>query len=1408
MTSKAEFDKARSVLQEKRERFDKDPEIWGIFDEIRTVFDTAEPWSFLNEIIQNSVDVGAKNIRMSVGDNTVELQHDGTDPLNSGAVQGLCGFALSTKGLDSVGFMGIGFKSFTGFFESVTVSDDGISFLLQAPFKGKQVDIKELYSPKWESQPLDRHTGMTTAFRFQRPKGRAISKFSEVPDSIDLMDLAVIGSGSNSLETLRIDNYEFRINNEGNNVISVTASQDSDEIKKMHFLVLDAVVSLDEEATEEMKTRRRKMVRDEDRNVKTITRTVRLLKELDAEIGGDGTLQKVKPKKMDSGKMFCLVSLGHDFPFNIGIDSDWLMNSERTKLRPEHEAGSWHRQLLSALPELIRQYFEWLPDNLSSEERATALDIFPDDLWEPTTGLEFIDDDAFKEILREKLSNCNFILCSDGKLRSPSETRDIPPKPKNMDGGEYESLNRDCFTCPILDTKAIQSKTIRDLEKLTGFLPFPEISEVNEGEIRSLWNKDNPDDYKHILDILNEITTFNEKDEQNHKTRGPKVLPAARDNSWTNILGPQIAFWSLPIQTGVERPIHVALINSHPDVKDTIEVHKSLREIKTTGWQSHSKPGYKWKKKAKESATTIMEKVRGLNLPRDNKNVLAMFCYCLRIDKPEDITFLTSTTGPIEKENCVIGPPFANEKIGLMFPNQIFSYDGPKDRVKDKVKVKDFLKRAGAIFVKPTLLSKEMTEGQTKSFLRGKSPPPGKKTDMTYEARDWTWGIPLNGCKDMEVLSRYLSKPDDKLKEAIEKSKRYLKLKYKYANRSHSPEYPSLDCSWLIELREVAWVPCADKKLRKPNDASLPPQGKTPVGKQVTLVEETIKLYTEKGIRFGPDLPDDPQEALQAWKEQPASREPKLFSKFVKKIRVEDKISRDDLVDLVGEVLWVTNGKSSAPLKRFIDLEDFDDWGGFLGRWSVIDAGIRDTLGDIGFKPNSTIDSSMAKEMVKKFSRAGLERINDHHWDYLSQANSIILAENPDEFKNGRFLRYDGNWSSDNETAYIQFIKDNHRFGDLASRIIRPEQLPKELETLENILFDSDHLKLIDNEVEVNNPVSQSSEARINIQRLMSSLDLSFEFEVKYYDKYPLSVSLEGNEMRAHYLIQYSDWGEVTLHLSGDGNRWSNQVASFLTNQIQSPSSLEGTISQCLGAAHSNQDFDDASQMLGDEGIEILPRASSADQPDSGRDSDDGTESLSRSPKQRGTLNEPLGQPDDVTKEEMERARKGTRSSKKPKDSDKREEEAVRIKGKTGKEVADERKKTGKAAESIVLRELKNEGWEPLSWNDEFKEERVGHDLVFKRGHEVRVVEVKGWKGEWQGDQDISEAQLRMGLIYHGEEPSNHPGCTYSVWLYVVENVYGEYEIHQINWPEKNISAYFPRNTWAPKPSKDDDEDD
>ena len=1407
MTSKKEFENAQSLLRKRRDLWKQSPEVWDSFHYLRSIFDTTEPWSFLNEIIQNSIDVGAKQVQIRVYDDAVEIQHNGTEPLNSGAVQGLCGFSLSTKGLDSVGFMGIGFKSFTGFFENVSISDDGISFLLNAPHpKGKSIEIEELYSPVWINKTPNREIGMTTIFRFGKPKKGTITKFLEITQSINLTNLAVIGSGSKSLDVLRVDNYEYRMKEHADNrIVSVTTSKDGEEIDKSHFFILESEVTLDKEATAEMKAIRK--VRNASTNsIETVTRKIRLLKELEVEISEEGNidLQKVKPKKMDSGQMFCLVSLGQEFPFNIAIDTDWLMNAERTRLRDKNEAGLWHRQLLSSVPELIRKYLEWVNElNLTTKERAISLDVFPDRDWEVTTGLEFIDEGEFKEILREELSDCEFLLCSDKNLSSPSVVRDIPKKPSSMKDKAYKNLIRNCFTCPIIDRRAIEIGSIAYLKNLGTFLPYPETDEVDVGTIQSLWDEKESNNYKHILDIITKIITndANEYGNTSFPTCGPMVVPC-KDKTWTNILGPQIVFTQLPKRKGVEKILYETLIESNPDIKDTSEVEKNLRQISTSyryRWQIS--PGTYWKMIAKNSSPEIISKIKELKIPLDDENITAMFCYSYRINKPELITHLNTHNKPMKKNICVIGPPFANNKIKQIFPEKMFVYKGPEKIIKsDEVKVQKFLEKTGAISLKPTLKSNKNMDAKKAEEFIGSPPPSGKQIGQTYDGHNWIWGVKLDDSKDMNALSEYLSDPDDELKKAITQAGKFLQLKHDYGSKKGIKTNSPIDCEWIIQLRNVAWVLCADDKLRKPKDTSIATKGEMPKGKQAKIAEEIAKLYTEVGIRFGNDLPDDPQNALQYWKTEPASREPKLFIKNIKELRDEKILSHDDLLKLVREVLWVTS-KSSAPLRRFIDADNFDDWDGFLGKWDTIDLRIRKTLGKIGFKPKTSLDSSIAKEIVKKISeRDG--GINERNLDLLRQANSIILDKSPEDFPNSHFLRYDDSWSSDNKNAYIQLIGDPHRFSDLDSRIIRPEQLPKKLDTLKNIILKSNYPLLIDNQIEIIGQKLTSSDTENNIQRLISSLNLPFEIDVECYGEYPFSVTLDGKEMNTHYLIQYGsnlNEDKAIIHLSGDSNRWQNKISDFLTNQIQYHNSLKDTISECLGAAQNDDDFDDASNMLKNEGIELVERINSNIYSTSTKDGKDTTGKKPILPKQRGVLNDPLGQLDKVTKEELTRSRKSPKNSNKSKDPKKSNKKGITIKGKTTKDIAAERKKTGDAAEKIVLDELKKEGWEVLSWNDEFKEERIGHDLVFKKEKDVRVVEVKGHKGKWSGDQDISEAQLRMGLTFHGETPEKYPDCKYSVWLYVVENVYGEYNIETIDWPNKEIAAYFPKTVWTDK---------
>jgi len=69
------------------------------------------PWLYAFELTQNALDAGAKRVRIRILDGAVVFEHDGTQPLEEAHVRALSAANRSTKGWNSVGFMGVGFKS-------------------------------------------------------------------------------------------------------------------------------------------------------------------------------------------------------------------------------------------------------------------------------------------------------------------------------------------------------------------------------------------------------------------------------------------------------------------------------------------------------------------------------------------------------------------------------------------------------------------------------------------------------------------------------------------------------------------------------------------------------------------------------------------------------------------------------------------------------------------------------------------------------------------------------------------------------------------------------------------------------------------------------------------------------------------------------------------------------------------------------------------------------------------------------------------------------------------------------------------------------------------------------------------------------------------------------------------------
>ena len=128
-------------------------------------------WSLINELIQNAIDLKATEIKFILFPNgDLQFQHNACIqeyPLNQRAIIGLCTMSESTKGLDTVGFMGIGFKFFTKFFSSVDVSDGIINFRINYPSTGNWEDkIRKLHTPELLESKSEIEDGFSTSFKF------------------------------------------------------------------------------------------------------------------------------------------------------------------------------------------------------------------------------------------------------------------------------------------------------------------------------------------------------------------------------------------------------------------------------------------------------------------------------------------------------------------------------------------------------------------------------------------------------------------------------------------------------------------------------------------------------------------------------------------------------------------------------------------------------------------------------------------------------------------------------------------------------------------------------------------------------------------------------------------------------------------------------------------------------------------------------------------------------------------------------------------------------------------------------------------------------------------------------------------------------------------------------------------
>lgn len=189
--------------------------------------------------MQNALDVGASSIaiRLAEAGNALIFQHNGNSPLDERDVEGLSKVFRSTKGVRSVGFMGIGFKSIFIRFQEARISGWGWKFRYQIAqvtgeeFGDVQRDLLGSVVPIWDDTIATPEHRFTTRVEMRRrmDEGADIASDLEqfLPDD-DRSSLAILAMSG--LERLELDDqvWELGFSEERDGSFEVTALSENE----------------------------------------------------------------------------------------------------------------------------------------------------------------------------------------------------------------------------------------------------------------------------------------------------------------------------------------------------------------------------------------------------------------------------------------------------------------------------------------------------------------------------------------------------------------------------------------------------------------------------------------------------------------------------------------------------------------------------------------------------------------------------------------------------------------------------------------------------------------------------------------------------------------------------------------------------------------------------------------------------------------------------------------------------------------------------------------------------------------------------------------------------------------------------------------------------------------------------
>lgn len=434
-------------------------------------------WAYLTELLQNALDAGAKRIRVDVQDDTLSVEHDGPEALTPAAVRALASVGGSTKGLDKIGFMGVGFKSVFKRVQSVSVSGFGWSFRFHVeislgPLGDRRPDWLGAVCPTWDENAPQPSEGYTTRFSLSRRIDTGIDFDDDVDEVFGDATVLAVLAHRGLAEIILLGRCVHLSRHPDASGLSV-AAQDDDRLDQWRVFVARYTPSA-AAVRQLLETRRPHALKGDLAGYETASRE----REVVGIVPLDASGMPVPP---ETGDIFATMPTTESWPFGMHLQADWLLGITRAGL-PELEQSEWQEDILAQLPGIIGQYLQWVGevcnDAIPLQRALTAL--ANPGAKSPSALASAVARPEWLARLRDALAEVAFVpVYEGGQLvrRNPRSVRLVPPGWQAL-GADPDLHPELLFGTPIV-AESVLGSAARELLVRLGLLVTIEPADIS-----------------------------------------------------------------------------------------------------------------------------------------------------------------------------------------------------------------------------------------------------------------------------------------------------------------------------------------------------------------------------------------------------------------------------------------------------------------------------------------------------------------------------------------------------------------------------------------------------------------------------------------------------------------------------------------------------------------------------------------------------------------------------------------------------------------------------------------------------------------------------------------------------------------------------------------------------------------